>query len=68
MKTAEQIIALLETEIADAKAYIEVPEMFAWTLTVILLSLLIEFTLVALLERLGRTSSKASKASKAKEG
>ena len=54
---AAEILAMpprtIGTEIADAKAYIEVPEMFAWTLTVILLSLLIEFSLVKLLERIG---------------
>lgn len=49
--------ATIGTEIADAKAYIEVPEMFAWTLTVILLSLLIEFSLVALIERLGKENT-----------
>ena len=65
---AAEILAMpprtIGTEIADAKAYIEVPEMFAWTLTVILLSLLIEFTLVTLLERLGKTSSAGKEGSR----
>lgn len=55
---AAEILAMppltIGTQISDAKAYIEVPKMFAWTLTVILLSLLIEFTLVALIKRLGK--------------
>ncbi len=58
---AAEILAMppltIGTEIADAKAYIEVPEMFAWTLTVILLSLLIEFSVVTLIERLGKDKS-----------
>jgi len=39
------------TEIATAKLYIMTPEMFAWTWTVILLSLAMEFGLMAILKR-----------------
>ena len=40
------------TMIGDAKQYIMTEEMFAWTLTVILLSLVIEFLFTALLNKL----------------
>ena len=39
--------------IGDAKQYIMTADMFAWTLTVILLSLVIELLISALLKRLG---------------
>lgn len=39
---------------SDARVYFSTEELFAWTLTVILLSLLIEFGLVALLRKLFR--------------
>lgn len=42
------------TMIGDAKNYLNTEEMFAWTLTVILLSLLFEFGFVAILRRLDR--------------
>lgn len=58
---AAEIIAMppntIGTMISETKLYIMTPEMFAWTLTVILLSLLIEFALVALIERLGKKKS-----------
>lgn len=38
----------------DAKVYLETTDLFAWTLTVILLSLLIEYLLMSLLARAGR--------------
>jgi ABC-type nitrate/sulfonate/bicarbonate transport system permease component len=39
--------------IGEAKQYIETVDVFAWTLTVILLSLAIEFVFAALINRLG---------------
>lgn len=42
------------TMIGDAKNYLNTEEMFAWTLTVILLSLLFEFGFVTILRRLDR--------------
>ena len=55
---AAEIIAMplgtIGTMIGNAKQYIETVDMFAWTLTVILLSLAIEFLFAALLERLGK--------------
>ncbi len=54
---AAEIIAsprgTIGTMIGDAKQYILTAEMFAWTLTVILLSLLIEFAVAALFRRFG---------------
>ena len=59
---AAEIIAsprnTIGTMIGDAKQYILTADMFAWTLTVILLSLVIEFVFSALLTRLGKDSSK----------
>lgn len=56
---AAEIIAMpkntIGTMIGEAKLYIESATMFAWTLTVILLSLAIEFLFTALLGRLVRT-------------
>ncbi|MDO4974296.1 MAG: ABC transporter permease subunit [Eubacteriales bacterium] len=40
--------------IFEAKLYLETPELFAWTLTVILLSLVIERILLRLVERIGQ--------------
>jgi NitT/TauT family transport system permease protein len=55
---AAEIIAMplgtIGTMIGNAKQYIETVDMFAWTLTVILLSLAIEFLFAALLGRLGK--------------
>ena len=55
---AAEIIAMprnsIGTMIGDAKQYLLTEEMFAWTLTVILLSLLIEFGFVALLSKLDK--------------
>lgn len=45
------------TAINDTRQYIEYEEVFAWTLTVILLSLLIEFGLMALLAKLEKRRS-----------
>ena len=39
------------TMIGEAKQYLETASMFAWTLTVVLLSILIEFAVSALLKR-----------------
>ncbi|MBQ5772048.1 MAG: hypothetical protein IIW07_00955, partial [Clostridia bacterium] len=39
------------TMIGEAKQYLETTSMFAWTLTVVLLSILIEFAVSALLKR-----------------
>ncbi len=54
---AAEIIAMppntIGTMIGDAKLYILTTDMFAWTLTVILLSLAIEYLFAALLQRLG---------------
>ncbi len=53
---AAEIIAMPEgaigTMIGEAKLYIETKEMFAWTLTVILLSLLFEWLFTTLFDRL----------------
>lgn len=38
----------------DAKIYLETPDLFAWTLVVILLSILVENTLVSLIRRIGK--------------
>ncbi len=43
------------TQISNAKLYILTPEMFAWTLTVILFSLAMEYGLLALLDKVGRS-------------
>lgn len=55
---AAEIIAspryTIGTMIGDAKQYILTADMFAWTLTVILLSLVIEFVFAALLKRIGK--------------
>ena len=52
---AAEIIAMprgsIGTMIGNAKQYLNTEEMFAWTLTVIVLSLLLEFLAVALLNR-----------------
>ena len=52
---AAEIIAnprgTIGTKIGEAKQYLNTEEMFAWTLTVIVLSLLLEFGAVALLNR-----------------
>ena len=57
---AAEIIAspryTIGTMIGDAKQYILTADMFAWTLTVILLSLVIEFVFAALLKRVGKES------------
>ena len=42
--------------IGDARLYLETEQMFAWTLTVILLSLLIEYGFVALFRRFDRSA------------
>ena len=59
---AAEIIAMpkntIGTMIGEAKLYIESATMFAWTLTVILLSLAIEFLFTALLGRLVKTNEK----------
>ena len=39
------------TELRDAKAYLETPEVFAWTVTVVLLSVLLERLLLQLVQR-----------------
>lgn len=46
--------------IGDARLYLETEEMFAWTLTVILLSLGIEYGFVALFRRLDRGARKGA--------
>ncbi len=57
---AAEIIAMprgtVGTMIGDAKQYLLTAEMFAWTLTVILLSLVIEYVVAALFRRYGRTA------------
>lgn len=54
---AAEIIAMprnsIGTMIGDAKQYIMTEDMFAWTLTVILLSLVIELVVTSILQRLG---------------
>ena len=64
---AAEIIATpkgtIGTEIGNAKLYLESTDLFAWTLTVILVSFAIEFALLKLLERLfdkGRGARHAS--------
>lgn len=55
---AAEIIAMprnsIGTMMGDAKQYIETVDLFAWTLTVILLSLIIEFLFAALFKRFDR--------------
>lgn len=55
---AAEIIAMprgtIGTMIGEAKLYIEYDKMFAWTLTVILLSLMIELAFTALIDRFDR--------------
>lgn len=55
---AAEIIAMppdtVGTMIGQARQYLNTEEMFAWTLTVIILSLVLEFCTVALLNRLER--------------
>lgn len=46
--------ATIGTSINDARQYLLTEEMFAWTLVVILLSLLIEFGFTAIFDRLGK--------------
>ncbi len=57
---AAEIIAMprgtIGTMIGEAKLYIETEAMFAWTLTVILLSLIIEFVFSALFTRLAKNA------------
>lgn len=59
---AAEIIAMprnsIGTMIGDAKQYIETVDMFAWTLTVILLSLLIEYAFSTVFQRLDKASSR----------
>ena len=59
---AAEIIAMprnsIGTMIGNAKQYLNTEEMFAWTLTVILLSLLLELGVVALLNRWDRKKVK----------
>ena len=59
---AAEIIAMprntIGTMIGDAKQYIDTESMFAWTLTVILLSLLIEFVFSALFKKMERNTRK----------
>ncbi len=60
---AAEIIAMpkqsIGTMIGDAKQYLETDDMFAWTLTVILFSLIIELLLTSLLNLWGRDRRKA---------
>ncbi len=57
---AAEIIAMprgtIGTMIGEAKLYIETEAMFAWTLTVILLSILIEFVFSAIFTRLAKNA------------
>ena len=59
---AAEIIAMpknvIGTMIGEAKLYIETVDMFAWTLTVILLSLVIELAVASFLKRLGGNEPK----------
>lgn len=59
---AAEIIAMpkkhIGTMIGEGKLYLMTEDMFAWTLTVILLSLLIEFLFAAIWNRLDRKSAK----------
>lgn len=48
------------TMIGEGKLYMMTTDMFAWTLTVVILSLLIEFGFAALLKRLGTTRGERS--------
>lgn len=41
-------------ELFNAKTYYEIPELFAWTLTVIVLSLVIEFAVTKIFEAIGK--------------
>ena len=41
-------------QLQDAKIYLETPEVFAWTATVVVLSILLEKGLLRLAKRLGR--------------
>jgi NitT/TauT family transport system permease protein len=58
---AAEIIAMprnsIGTMIGDAKQYIMTADMFAWTLTVVLLSILIEYAFSALFRRLDKKST-----------
>lgn len=58
---AAEIIAMprnsIGTEIGEAKLYIETPTMFAWTLTVIILSLLIELAVFAIFQKFDKQKS-----------
>ncbi|MBR2721839.1 MAG: ABC transporter permease subunit [Clostridia bacterium] len=62
---AAEIIAMprgtIGTMIGEAKQYIETPKMFAWTLTVILLSILIECLFSFVFDRLSRQSKYTAK-------
>ena len=42
------------TQVFRARSTLETPVLFAWTITVILLSLVLEYALTALIRRLGR--------------
>ena len=59
---AAEIIAMprntIGTMIGEAKLYIETVDVFAWTLTVILLSLAIEFLFASLISRLGNRKAR----------
>ena len=44
--------------IGDARLYLETEQMFAWTLTVVLLSLVIEYGFVALFRHFDRSERK----------
>lgn len=44
----------------DAKIYLETPDLFAWTVVVILLSMVLEKVLVALMRRLGGVKGRAA--------
>ena len=59
---AAEIIAMprnsIGTMIGDAKQYIMTTDMFAWTLTVIFLSLIIEFIFSSILKKFGNESPK----------
>ncbi len=62
---AAEIIAMprhsIGTMIGDAKQYIETPKMFAWTLTVILLSLVIELLFSHIFKQLDRLDKRERK-------
>lgn len=59
---AAEIIAMprnsIGTMISNAKQYIETADMFAWTLTVIVLSLLIELVFAAIFKKLGKSTAR----------